>query len=180
MKLHRRDIFLKIEPLASYSPLAPIVCARRYGRDCMFNPGHEYGRIPADEILASTLDALVYRRYLDPHYTIPDTSRLVDADVNEPPWDRRIPGCVLYAKPGECLYIHVLNGDPDDCHSFHVHGLRYGIDLMAPGHLAWRAAAAAAAMRSCRVRCGRINSMSCPRWWVRGAFTITSGTSGRT
>ena len=51
MEFHRRDIFLKIEPLASYSPLAPIVCARRYGRDCMFNPGHEYGRILADEIL---------------------------------------------------------------------------------------------------------------------------------
>jgi FtsP/CotA-like multicopper oxidase with cupredoxin domain len=128
MEFPRRDIFLKIEPLASYSPLAPIVCAGRYGRDCMFNPGHEYGRIPADEILASTLDALVYRRYLDPHYTIPDTTKLVDADVNEPPWDRRIPGCVLYAKPGERLYIHVLNGDPNDCHSFHVHGLRYGID----------------------------------------------------
>ena len=78
--------------------------------------------------LASTLDALVYRRYLDPHYTVPDTSKLVDADVNEPPWDRRIPGCILYAKPGERLFIHVLNGDPNDCHSFHVHGLRYGIN----------------------------------------------------
>src|SRR5207237_10904299 len=27
-----------------------------------------------------------------------------------------------------CLYIHVLNGDPADCHSFHLHGLRYGIE----------------------------------------------------
>ena len=128
MILQRRDIFLKIEPLLSYSPLAPVVCARRYGRDCMYNVGHEYGRIPAEEILASTLDALVYREYLDPHYTIPNTAKIVPADVNEPVWNRRIPGSVLYARPGERLYIHVLNGDPNDCHSFHIHGLRYGID----------------------------------------------------
>jgi hypothetical protein len=128
MEFRRRDIFLKIEPLPSYSPLAPVVCARRYGRDCMFMPGHDYGRIPSDEILGSTLDALVYRQYLDPHFTIPNKAKIVNADVNEPPWERRIPGCVLYAKPGERLYIHVLNGDPGDCHSFHLHGLRYGID----------------------------------------------------
>jgi plastocyanin len=128
MEFRRRDIFLKIEPLLSYSPLAPIVCSRRYGRDCMYNAGHEYGRVQADEILASTLDALVYREYLDPHFTIPNTAKLVPADVNEPVWNRRIPGSVLYARPGERLYIHVLNGDPNDCHSFHVHGVRYGID----------------------------------------------------
>ena len=128
MELRRRDIFLKIELLPSYSPLAPVVCAQRFGRDCMFNAGHEYGRIPSDEILSSTLDALVYRQYLDPHFTIPDRAKIVNADVNEPPWNRRIPGCVLYAKPGERLYIHVLNGDPGECHSFHLHGLRYGID----------------------------------------------------
>lgn len=128
MEFRRRDIFLKIEPLLSYSPLAPVVCARRYGRDCMFNPGHDYGRIPSDEILASTLDALVYREYIDPHFTVPDKAKIVEADVNEPPWDRRIPGCVLYARPGERLYIHVLNGDKSECHSFHLHGLRYGID----------------------------------------------------
>ena len=128
MELRRRDIFLKIEPLPSYSPLAPVICSRRYGRDCMYNVGHEYGRIQADEILASTLDALVYREYLDPHYTIPNTAKIVPADVNEPVWNRRVPGAVLYAHPGERLYIHVLNGDPNDCHSFHIHGLRYGID----------------------------------------------------
>jgi len=128
MEFRRRDIFLKIEPMPSYSPLAPIVCARRYGRDCMYNVGHEYGRVQADEILASTLDALVYREYLDPHFTIPSTAKIVPADVNEPVWNRRIPGSVLYARPGERLYIHVLNGDPNDCHSFHIHGVRYGID----------------------------------------------------
>lgn len=128
MEFKRRDIFLKIEPLPSYSPLAPVICARRWGRDCMFNTGHEYGRIGADEILASTLDALVYREYLDAHFTVPNTARIINADVNEPLWNRRVPGAVLYARPGERLYIHVLNGDPNDCHSFHLHGLRYGID----------------------------------------------------
>lgn len=128
MEFRRRDIFLKIEKLLSYSPLAPVVCARRFGRDCMYNTGHEYGRVQADEILASTLDALVYREYLDPHFTVPNTAKIVPADVNEPVWSRRVPGAVLYARPGERLYIHVLNGDPNDCHSFHLHGLRYGID----------------------------------------------------
>ncbi len=128
MHLKPRHIFLKIEPLARYSPLAPIVCSRKYGRDCMFNQGHELGRVTADEIAASTLDALVFREYLDPGYTIPNTAKLVPADVNEPPWSRRIPGAVLYAKPGERLYIHVLNGDKEGCHSFHVHGVKYGID----------------------------------------------------
>ena len=39
----RPDIFLKIEPVNGYSPLAPRPCARRWGRDAMFNPGHELG-----------------------------------------------------------------------------------------------------------------------------------------
>jgi FtsP/CotA-like multicopper oxidase with cupredoxin domain len=128
MEFKRRDVFLKIEPLLSYSPLAPVVCSRRYGRDCMYNIGHEYGRVGADEILTSTLDALVYREYLDPHFTIPNAAKIVPADVNEPPWNRRIPGAVLYARPGDRLYIHVANADSSDCHSFHLHGLRYGID----------------------------------------------------
>ncbi len=123
----RRDIFLKIEPLNSYSPLAPLTCARHYGRDCMFGEGHEAGRVTPQEIFGSSLEALVYREYLDPDYTIPNTKKIIEADANEPPWNRRVPGAVLYAKPGERLYIHVLNGDTD-CHSFHLHGLRYGID----------------------------------------------------
>ena len=127
MKFTRRDIFLKIEQLNSYSPLAPIMCARYYGRDCMFGEGHETGRVTPQEIFGSSLDCLVYREYLDPDYMIPNKKKIIEADVNEPPWDRRIPGAVLYAKPGERLYIHVLNGDRD-CHSFHLHGLRYGID----------------------------------------------------
>src|ERR1700712_5433131 len=109
----RRDVYLKIERLDAYSPLAPIACSRRWGRDGMFLPGHELGRVQPSEIVGTTLDALVYREYLDAHYTIPNTAKLVDADVNEPPWNRRAPGAVLYTKPGERLFIHVLNGDED-------------------------------------------------------------------
>lgn len=127
MDFVRRDIFLKIEKIKDYSPLAPLICARHYGRDCMLNEGHEFGRIPRDEILNSRVDAVVYREYIDPNYTIPNKVKLIKSDVNEPQWDRRVPGTVLYAKPGERLYIHVLNGDTE-CHSFHLHGLKYGID----------------------------------------------------
>ena len=124
----RRDVFLQIEPLPDYSPLAPLLCARRYGRDCQRNMGHELGRIPSDEILAARVDALVYREYLDPDYITPKTAPLVPSDATEPPWDRRVPGAVIWARPGERLYIHVRNADPNDCHSLHVHGLRYGIE----------------------------------------------------
>ena len=124
----RRDVYLKIERLEDYSPLAPVACSRRWGRDAMFGAGHELGRVQPSEIVATTLDALVYREYLDGHYSVPNKAKLVEADVNEPPWDRRVPGAVLYARPGERLYIHVLNGDRDECHSLHLHGLQYGID----------------------------------------------------
>ncbi|MGH9931318.1 MAG: LodA/GoxA family CTQ-dependent oxidase [Pyrinomonadaceae bacterium] len=128
MDYKRRDIYLKIEALNAYSPLAPIVCARHYGRDCMLNPGHEAGRVSPSEIFEASLDALVYREYLDPGYSTPNKAKLVSSDVNEPPWNRRVPGAIIYAKPGERLYIHVLNGDKEECHSFHLHGLNYGID----------------------------------------------------
>ena len=69
----RRDIFLKIEPVSAYSPLSPEPCARRWGRDEMFNMGHELGRVQASEIVATTLDAsgstariLVYTRRTRP------------------------------------------------------------------------------------------------------------------
>jgi FtsP/CotA-like multicopper oxidase with cupredoxin domain len=124
----RRDVYLKIEPVEAYSPLAPIACGRRWGRDAMFMSGHELGRVQPSEIAATTVNALVYREYFDSHHTVPNTAKLIDADVNEPPWDRRIPGAVLYARPGERLHIHVTNGDVEECHSFHLHGLRYGID----------------------------------------------------
>jgi hypothetical protein len=81
-----RDIFLQIETVLGYSPLAPIIGSRRYGRDCMFGTGHEYGRLSAGEILGASLDTLVYREYLDPHYAIPNTAPIVAADRNEPPF----------------------------------------------------------------------------------------------
>lgn len=110
-----------VQPSSTYCR-QPKVRARRHVRD-----GHEIGRVQPNEIAATTLDALVYREYLDDHYTTPNTAKLVAADVNEPPWYRRVPGAVLYAQPGDRLTIHVLNGD-GDCHSLHVHGVKYGID----------------------------------------------------
>ena len=83
-----RDYFLQIELVPSYSPLAPIRCARHYGRDCMRGSGHEIGRVTPEEIFGSTFDALVYRRYHDAAYAVPVTDPLVAADVNEPPWPR--------------------------------------------------------------------------------------------
>jgi FtsP/CotA-like multicopper oxidase with cupredoxin domain len=123
------DIYLRIEPVLGYSPLAPTdACSRHYGRDCMRGSGHEIGRVTPEEIFASTFDALVYRRYHDAAYSHPVTDPIVPADVNEPPWDRRIPGTVIFADVDDTLAIHVRNGDPDNCHSLHLHGLRYGID----------------------------------------------------
>jgi FtsP/CotA-like multicopper oxidase with cupredoxin domain len=123
-----REFFLQIEPVLAYSPLAPIRCARHYGRDCMRGSGHEIGRVTPEEIFGTTFDALVYRRYHDAAYTLPVTDPLVAADVNEPPWDRRVPGSVLFADVGDTVAIHVRNADTSDCHSLHLHGLRYGID----------------------------------------------------
>ena len=91
------------------------------------NPPHEDTHIPHAEVEQRKLDAVVYREYLDPAFTIPNTAPIVPADINEPRYDRRVPGAVLYAEPGERLFIHVLNAD-DFPHSFHIHGLVYGID----------------------------------------------------
>jgi FtsP/CotA-like multicopper oxidase with cupredoxin domain len=133
------NIYLNVESVVGYSPLAPVLCARRYGRDCMRNPGHELGRVTPPEIFSTTFDAVVYRRYHDAAYTTPVTDKLVAADVNEPSWDRRVPGCVLFAEVGDELSIHVRNSDAE-CHSFHVHGLEYGIDSDGAWPLGVRAA----------------------------------------
>jgi FtsP/CotA-like multicopper oxidase with cupredoxin domain len=123
-----RDIYLKIEKLPGYSPLASDDAEKiLFRRDCMYGYGHEDGRISDAEVALSRLDAIVFREYFDPGYTIPNTAKLIDADVNEPAFDRRIPGAVIYTEPSERLFIHVLNAD-DQPHSFHVHGLIYGID----------------------------------------------------
>jgi len=123
-----RDIYLKIEQMPGYNPVAPADAEHgRYGLDCMRNHGHEDAHVPQAEQERRRLDALVYREYLDAAYTVPKTDPLVPADINEPPWYRRVPGTVLYARPTERLRIHVLNDD-DAPHSLHVHGVRYGID----------------------------------------------------
>jgi FtsP/CotA-like multicopper oxidase with cupredoxin domain len=125
-----RHIYLKIESILEYSAVNPDPMAGapiRYGRDCMRNMGHEDGTIPVAEINARTMTALVYREYLDPTYLVPKPDKIVSADLNEPAYHRRVPGTVIYARPGDRLKIHVLNAD-DQPHSFHVHGLLYGID----------------------------------------------------
>src|SRR5262245_50591152 len=98
-----RDIYLKIEQIAGYNPVAPEpkpVPPRAYRRDCMRNMGHEDATIPAAELAARALNAIVYREYLDAAYTIPRPDKIVAADVNEPVYYSRVPGAVLYAHPG--------------------------------------------------------------------------------
>jgi hypothetical protein len=66
---------LKIEKLPAYSPVAPDDAEHdKYRRDCMRNEDHEDTRIPETEVEQRRMDALVYREYLDPNYTIPKTS----------------------------------------------------------------------------------------------------------
>ena len=123
-----RDIYLRIEPVPGYSPVDPDPMAPiEYRRDCMYNHGHEDGRVPITEANARRVDAIVYREYYDPGYLIPVPDKIVDADINEPAFHSRVPGAVLYAHPGERLHIHVKNADSTP-HSLHMHGLRYGAD----------------------------------------------------
>ncbi|HEX6700634.1 MAG TPA: galactose oxidase-like domain-containing protein [Gaiellaceae bacterium] len=125
-----RDVYLKIEQIAGYSPVEPetkVTPPKAYKRDCMRNVGHEDATIPQSEVDARRLNALVYREYLDAAYLIPKPDKIVLADINEPGFSRRVPGTVIYAFPGDRLRIHVLNADIMP-HSFHVHGLVYGID----------------------------------------------------
>jgi plastocyanin len=125
-----RNIYLKIERISDYSPVEPddhVSPPIQYRRDCMRNMGHEDGTIPDDEAAARRLTALIYREYLDAQYLVPKPDKLIAADINEPAFTRRVPGTVIYAKPGDWLRIHVKNADSTP-HSFHVHGVRYGID----------------------------------------------------
>lgn len=125
-----RDVYLKIETIPGYSPVRPEDHSpppRFYGRDCMRSPGHDDGTIPDAEINARTLTALIYREYLDPGYVVPKPDKLVVADLNEPVFDHRVPGTVIYCYPGDRVRIHVLNWDTHP-HSLHMHGLAFGID----------------------------------------------------
>jgi len=125
-----RNIYLKIEKIAAYNPVNPEpkpTPPRQYKRDCMRGTGHDDGTIPDSEVAARAVPSLVYREYLDPTYAIPKPDKIVLADINEPAYYSRVPGTVIYAHPGDRLLIHVFNGDSDP-HSFHLHGLSYGID----------------------------------------------------
>jgi len=56
-----RNIYLKIERIADYSPVEPddhVSPPIQYRRDCMRNMGHEDGTIPDDEV-AARLTALI-------------------------------------------------------------------------------------------------------------------------
>src|SRR5712692_2083810 len=123
-------IYIKTEKISDYSTVEPdshVSNPIQYRRDCMRNAGNEDGTIPADEVAARRLTALIYREYLDPQYLIPKPDKLIAADINEPAFPRRVPGTVIYARPGDWLRIHVKNADGAP-HSFHIHGVRYGID----------------------------------------------------
>ena len=129
-KCGEQHIFLRIERIEGYSPVNPQekpVSPAQYGRDCMRNEGHENSYIPQSEIDARSLNAIVYREYLDSAYLIPKPDKLIKADINEPIFSHRIPGTVIYTRPCKRLKVHVWNSD-DIPHSMHVHGLRYGID----------------------------------------------------
>lgn len=127
-----RYVYLKIVVIPGYSPVNPPNNGDRiYKRDCMQNPGHDNGVITDNEVNARKIDALVYREYYDKTYQMAKIERIILDDVNEPQSDH-IPGTVIYTHPGEYglndrLKIVVLNGD-DQPHSFHIHGLEYGID----------------------------------------------------
>jgi hypothetical protein len=128
--MSHRDIYLKIEPITGYSPVEPMEKAAppiQYKRDCFRNADHKDGTIPDAEVNARRLRALVYREYTDASYLVPVTNKIINEDINEPIYSRRVPGTVIYTTPGEHLHIHVLNADLE-AHSLHMHGLQYVLD----------------------------------------------------
>lgn len=123
-----QDVYLKIERIDNYSPVDPDPDhTYAYRRDCFRRAGHEDGTITEDEAQLRALTAVVYRPYTDSTYSTVDSTPLIAADLAEPPVERRVPGVVIYTKPGRRLRIHVLNDDRDP-HSLHMHGIQYGID----------------------------------------------------
>lgn len=125
-----RNVYLKIEQISGYSPVAPMEKTAppiQYKRDCLYGQGHLNGVIPEAEVLARSVTAVVYREYEDADFLVPVVRKLVQSDINEPIWSRRVPGAVIYAYLGDTLKITVLNADMEP-HSLHVHGLEYGID----------------------------------------------------
>lgn len=113
------DIYLQIEPIEDYNPVL-------YAKDCLRSPGHENAKIPPSEIQARKLRAVVYREYVNESYTVRKPDKLIITDSTEPGVGSRI-GTAIYVAANNTLKIHVHNTD-DMPHSFHVHGLKYGID----------------------------------------------------
>ncbi|HEX6623681.1 MAG TPA: galactose oxidase-like domain-containing protein, partial [Pyrinomonadaceae bacterium] len=70
------------------------------------------------------------------------------ADINEPPFEHRVPGAVIYTRPGTWLRIVVRNDD-DAPHSLHLHGLRHGIDSDGAWPFGTQAAGAARSDEIC-------------------------------
>lgn len=170
----RRDVYLRIEPILAYSPVNPDDDERNpYRRDCLRNMDHEDGTIPDPEVIARTLDALVYREYVDGTYTTPDMSPLVAADINEPRPDRRVPSALIYTKPGERLYIHVLNSD-DQPHSFHLHASTMGLIPTGRGRSESRQPTVGGATRSVQVKAGLTSLTPRKTRSVRGRSTTTT------
>lgn len=127
-KCIEQNVYLKIEKIYDYSPVDPAPGhTYSYRKDCFRRAGHEDGAITADEVEMKKITAVVFRPYTDETYTTMDPSPMVQADIAEPPVDRRVPGVVIYTKPGRRLRIHVFNDD-DAPHSLHMHGIQYGIN----------------------------------------------------
>jgi len=94
-----RHIYLKIEQISNYSPVAPDDAEHHKHRlDCMRNMDHADSSIPQSEVDRCSLDALIYREYLDATYTVIKNTPLIAADINEPRIERRIPGAVIYSR----------------------------------------------------------------------------------
>ena len=76
-----RNVYLKIEEIASYNPVNPDPGPPRlYQRDCGRNHGHDDGTIPVSEVAARAVPALIYREYLDSAYQIPKPAKIVIED----------------------------------------------------------------------------------------------------
>ncbi len=128
MKNAIQNVYLKIEPIYRYSPVDPAPDHDYvYRQDCFRRLGHEDGTISMHESRQRMLNAIVYREYTDATFTIPDDRPLIASDISEPPLRRRVPGTIIYTRPGVRLRIHVLNGHHEP-HSLHMHGIQYGID----------------------------------------------------
>lgn len=77
-----RNAYLKIEAIPGYCPVESddhVSFPIAYRRDCMRNMGHEDGTIPADEVSARRVIALIYGEYLGSHYLVPKPDKIVVA-----------------------------------------------------------------------------------------------------